>query len=92
MAVSFELGVVVATPGACALMGQAGISPLSLLQRHHSGDWGEVDAHDRRANDAALRDDARLLSSYTLPGEGRSIWLITEADRSSTCILMPSQY
>lgn len=85
----FEVGVVVATPGALAVL--APEEPLVLLRRHASGDWGEVDAHDRRANDKALKEGIRLLSAYTLPG-GRKVWIITEADRSSTCILLPEEY
>ncbi len=88
---AFELGRIVATPGAIELLGAAGTDPTELLRRHHGGDWGEVDAHDRRANDAALRHGTRLLSSYTLPG-GEKVWIITEADRSSTCLLLPEEY
>ncbi len=87
----FEPGVVVATPGALEELGQAGISPLSLLQRHVSGDWGGVDAHDRRANDAALKNGTRLLSSYPV-GERRRVWILTEADRATTTILLPEEY
>lgn len=88
----FELGRIVATPGALALLGDTGADPTELLRRHHGGDWGDVDAHDCRANNAALKNGTRLLSSYTLPGGGSSIWIITEADRSSTCILRPAEY
>ncbi len=87
----FEPGAVVATPGALEELGQAGLSPLSLLQRHVSGDWGDVDTHDRRANNAALKHGTRLLSSYTLPGGGK-VWIITEADRSWTTFLLPEEY
>ena len=85
----FPLGRVVATPGALAIL--APEEPIILLQRHQSGDWGEVDAHDRRANNKALKDCTRLLSAYALPA-GEKVWIITEADRSSTCILLPSEY
>ena len=85
----FSLGVVVATPGALEVL--APEETIALLRRHQSGDWGEVDGHDRRANDHALRNGTRLLSAYTLPG-GSKVWIITEADRSSTCILLPSEY
>jgi hypothetical protein len=87
----FELGVVVATPGACALMDEYPEAVSEALRRHVSGDWGEVDAHDHRANDTALRHGTRLLSAYTLPG-GRKIWIITEADRTSTCLLLLEEY
>ncbi len=98
MEVRFEPGAVVATPGALDAFREAGEvldgSPLLILpyiERHLSGDWGEVDAHDRRANDAALRHGMRLLSAYTLPG-GKKVWIITEADRSLTCVLLPEEY
>ncbi len=98
MRAGFELGVVCATGGAIEAFREAGESidgsPLLMfpyLERHASGDWGEVDAHDRRANNRALKDGTRLLSAYTLPG-GRKVWIITEADRSSTCLLLPSEY
>jgi hypothetical protein len=55
------------------------------------GDWGEVCAEDKRANDAALKLGERLLSAYTLSA-GVKVWIITEADRSSTCILLPEEY
>jgi hypothetical protein len=87
----FPLGALVATPGALELLGDLEVSPSELLERHASGDWGELDDHDRRANNAALRNGTRLLSSYPLDG-GRKVWIITEADRSSTCILLPLEY
>jgi len=86
--VRFPLGRVVATPGALDLIGHEGC--LAFLRRHHGGDWGELDGHDRRANERALRNGARLLSSY--PVGGGRVWVITEADRSSTCVLLPSEY
>jgi hypothetical protein len=86
----FELGRVVATPGALEILEQRNVSPLELLQRHSSGDWGDLGAFDRRENDRALKTGLRLLSSYPV-GDGK-VWLITEADRSSTCLLLPSEY
>ncbi len=87
----FGLGRIVATPAALAQLALAGESPMRLLARHVSGDWGEVDGHDREANDQALRTGARLLSAYTLPG-GQRVWILTEADRASTTILLPEEY
>jgi hypothetical protein len=84
----FELGVVTATPGALLVFGPALIA--ELLGRHASGDWGEVDAWDWAQNDSALQDGARRFSAYETP-KGRA-WVITEADRSSTCILRPEDY
>lgn len=89
MAALFSPGHVVATPSALAAMTPE--EPLILLSRHVSGDWGEVDAHDRRANDRALKDGTRALSAYTLPN-GRKVWILTEADRSATTVLIPEEY
>ena len=62
-----------------------------FLDMHLQGNWGEVAADDQKANDQALIDGSRLLSSYrTL--KGVEIWVLTEADRSSTCILLPEDY
>jgi hypothetical protein len=69
----------------------AGVAPFSLLNRHHAGDWGVVDADDWRANDRALQDGTRLLSVYVLP-TGERVWIITEWDRSATTILLPTDY
>ncbi len=85
----FELGQIVSTPGALEVLDPD--EAVSLLRRHQSGDWGEVDGHDRRANNRALKDGTRVLSSYTTSG-GEKVWVITEADRSSTCLLLPSEY
>ncbi|MDP9476312.1 MAG: hypothetical protein M3R38_11650 [Actinomycetota bacterium] len=87
----FDLGRIVATPGALALLGETGTDALALLSRHVSGDWGELDGHDRRENERSLKNGWRLLSSYPLP-TGEKVWIITEADRSSTCLLLPSEY
>ena len=87
----FRLGRLVATPGALEALQEAGQSPAEFLDRHISGDWGEVDAEDRRANDEALVNGERLLSAYRTAKNVR-LWVITEADRSSTCFLLPSEY
>jgi hypothetical protein len=86
----FPLGRVVATPGALELLHEAGEDPLRYLARHSSGDWGELDAHDRRENELSLKQGWRILSSYPV-GE-KVIWIITEADRSYTTILLPEEY
>lgn len=94
----FQLGQVVATPGALQLLKQFGVQPFALLARHQSGDWGNLGANDLRENSMALVHGHRILSAYTLPRpEGSSlptekIWIITEADRSSTTVLLPSEY
>ena len=87
----FPLGQVVMTPGAMAAFEASGDDPLAFLFRHVSGDWGDVDEHDRHENELSLREGFRLLSVYSL-SNGERIWIITEADRSSTCILLPSEY
>ncbi len=86
MVTRFELGRVVATPGAIEL----DVDLAGLLARHHGGDWGDLGAFDRRENDRALKTGERLFSAYDTPA-GR-VWIITEADRSSTCVLIPSEY
>ena len=62
-----------------------------LIARHASGDWGTVDAEDWAANDRAVREGTRLLSAYVLD-TGERVWIITEADRSATSIILPSEY
>ncbi len=90
MPVTLSLGRVVATTGALKMLAEAGEDPLSLLSRHASGDWGELDAHDRRENERSLKNGWRVLSAYPV-GE-RKVWVITEADRSVTTILLPEEY
>jgi hypothetical protein len=75
----------VATPGAFALMEAARIDPVELLQRHQSGDWGDLDAEDQRENDYAVSRALRIFSAYGQPPD--RLWVITEADRSVTTIL-----
>ena len=90
MAARFDLGRVVATPGALEALEVSGVSPAQLLARHQSGDWGEVPREDARENERSVKHGFRIVSSY-YAGEER-IWIITEADRSSTCLLLPSEY
>ena len=90
IAALFPLGRLVATPGALALLTNAGENPATLLDRHRSGDWGEVPHEDARENDLSVHEGFRIVSSYPV-GTGR-VWIITEWDRSSTCILMPEEY
>jgi hypothetical protein len=90
MGALFPLGRLIATPGALTALTAAGENPVGLLIRHQSGDWGDVVAEDRRANDRDLRDGGRLLSAYSVGGS--RVWVITEADRSATTILLPAEY
>jgi hypothetical protein len=85
----FQLGQLLSTPG--VLDAAAGESLLPHISRHAAGDWGDVDAEDKRANDRALIDGTRLLSAYRLRS-GVKIWIITEADRAATTVLLPSEY
>jgi hypothetical protein len=87
----FRLGKLVNTPGALAALTEAGQSPMEFVARHLQGDWGECSAEDRRANEDALRNGYRLFSVYKT-AKGVKIWIITEADRSSTCVLLPEEY
>jgi hypothetical protein len=84
------LGQVVATPGALEALTAAGVSAMSLLDRHGRGDWGEVGREDWRANDWSLANGERLLSAYTVGAV--KVWLITERDRSATTLLLPDEY
>jgi hypothetical protein len=99
----FSLGVVVATPGALDLLAQYPEAAASILSRHQAGDWGEVDEHDRRENELSVREGFRILSVYQLdraladaagepPDPRARLWVLTEADRSSTSLLLPSEY
>lgn len=87
----FSAGQIVATPGALAAMQAHGCLPLDLLRRHLSGDWGTVPREDAQMNEQALKYGDRLLSSYLI-APGVVIWLITEADRSASTFLQPSEY
>jgi hypothetical protein len=88
---TFALGRLLATPGALEAVGAAGQSPLGFLRRHARGDWGEVDPGDWDLNDLALVDGTRLLSAYRT-AKGERLWIITEADRAATTILLPDEY
>lgn len=87
----FSLGQVVATPGALEALATNNQDALEFLNRHSTGDWGELDAHDWMENEYSLTHGLRLLSAYTLR-DGTRLWIITEADRSATTLLLPSEY
>jgi hypothetical protein len=89
MTAPLPLGRVVATPGALRLLEVAGGHPFDLLTRHATGDWGVLCSFDRRQNEIALREGYRVLSSYPVGRE--CVWVITEADRSVTTILLPEE-
>lgn len=85
----FQLGQVVATHGVMDATTED--ERISALTRHCGGDWGEVCADDKAANDEALASGGRLLSAY-LTASGTKFWVITEHDRSVTTLLLPSEY
>jgi hypothetical protein len=87
----FPLGQTLATPGALEALQAAGQDPADLLARHNAGDWGDLDAEDKQENELSLKQGFRLLSAYHLT-TGVKVWIITEADRSATTILLPSEY
>lgn len=89
--VNFTLGKVVATPGALEALQESGEHLARYLARHASGDWGEVPPEDWEENEFSLKSEFRLLSAYAL-SSGTRIWIITEADRSVTTILLPEEY
>ena len=93
----FQLGRVVATPGAISVLEDAGQSPWSLVARHAACDWGDLPEDDRQLNEDALQDGSRLMSSYTLNDGKTTLWVVTEAaddtnERSVTTILAPDEY
>jgi len=87
--VKVPLGQIVATPAALGAVSQPDI--VAALRRHAVGDWGEIDAHDRAANDDALKSGERILSVYQ-SATGTTFWVLTEADRSATTVLLPDDY
>ncbi len=87
-----SLGLIVSTPGALSALGKEGISAGNLLERHSAGDWGDLTDDDKRENDLSVTEGFRILSAYTLPRSGMKLWIITEADRSVTTLLLPDEY
>lgn len=85
----FRIGHLVATPNALDRIPNEDI--MRAIQRHMAGDWGDVDDHDRQANDSALIQGSRLLSVYR-SSAGERFWIITESDRLATTILLPEDY
>jgi hypothetical protein len=83
------LGRTVITRGALDTLD--GEEVLAGMARHARGDWGDLCPEDKQANDDALSVGARLLSAYHT-GDNRKFWIITEADRSVTTVLLPEEY
>ena len=86
----FNLGQVVATPGAIEALAEVNCLPITLLNRHQCGDWGDLCDEDKTANNEALGNWDRLFSAYII--QDVKFWVITEADRSVTTILLPEEY
>ena len=87
--IDLPLGRLLITPAAQAVLTQEDI--LTALNRHVRGDWGVVGPEDKAENDLSLKQGFRILSAYeSIAGE--KFWIITEADRTSTCVLLPSDY
>lgn len=96
MAFLFSLGQVVSTPAALEALLDAGVNPNKLLIRHASGDWGDLSQSDKDENNFSVKNGYRILSVYKVKeSEDNSdcvkVWIITEADRSTTTILLPNE-
>ena len=87
----FPLGKLVATPGAIELLQRLELNPFDFIERHWQGQWGDIDANDVKTNESAFRHGNRLLSSYRIDANTK-LWVITEADRSVTTLLLPEEY
>ena len=87
----FALGQIAATPGAVDLLGRTASDALDFLIRHQQGDWGSVPPEDAEENLSSIENGCRILSSYYLNTTER-LWIITEADRSVTTLLLPDEY
>ena len=93
-AARFPLGETVKTHGVLALEQSGNIKAHDFLRRHAAGDWGDCSAEDKQSNEQALKPESpdRLVSSYRLKGSERSVFVITEADRSVTTVLLSEEY
>ena len=89
--IRFPLGRIVATPGALSALEKAEQLPAEFLDRHVNGDWGEVPDADKEENELAVEQGLRILSAYTTSA-GDKLWILTEADRSVTILLLPEEY
>jgi hypothetical protein len=87
----FSLGVLVATPAALQALERTGEDARTFIRRHIRGDWGDLPDSDKKENDCSIDIPLRILSAYTLRDQTK-LWIITEADRSSTCVLLPEDY
>ena len=87
----FPLGRVTATPGALRALERAEQLPAEFLDRHVNGDWGDIPEADKQENELSVEQGFRILSAYTTSA-GDKIWILTEADRSATILMLPEEY
>ncbi len=87
----FPLGRIVATPGALRALEETNQIPFEFLARHQAGDWGDLCEADKRENEFSIQNGLRILSAYRTRNNTK-IWVITEADRSVTTLLLPEEY
>ena len=87
----FDLGQIVATPGALAALEKTGQTPMEFLSRHVAGDWGDIPEEDRKENQYSVERGFRPFSSYRTTAD-QVVWVITEANRSHTTLLLPNEY
>ncbi|MBX7208543.1 MAG: hypothetical protein K1X78_09545 [Verrucomicrobiaceae bacterium] len=87
--IQFSLGRILATPGALEALTQGDIH--GAIARHSLCEWGDLDHEDKQANADALTHGGRLLSAYHSQNQIK-FWIITEADRSATTVLLPDEY
>jgi len=87
----FPLGDLYITKGIMDLIERQGVDIAPLVTRHLTGDWGDMDSHDRAHNDHALLTGARLLNAYRV-AETETVWIITESSRTETTVLRPDEY
>jgi hypothetical protein len=86
----FTLGECYATQAVVQVLRSAELEAMTLVQRHHGGDWGDLCKEDIQANESAIREGHRILSAYTIAG--KKVYVITEANRSVTTVLLASEY
>jgi hypothetical protein len=97
----FQIGQLVATPGALEALQQANQSPMEFIRRHIAGDWGDLGNDDKRQNEEAIANEHtagtendlrdRIVSVYKTK-QGKVLWIITEWNRELTTILLPEDY
>lgn len=91
MTARFQLGRMYLTPGAIEALTNSGQMASEFLHRHQSGDWGDLSEGDRQENEFSIDKCLRIFSAYHT-AKGEKLWVITEADRSATTVLLPSEY